>query len=227
MINKYSQHKFSVLLPFVVFLVASIFFFTYPKGEVVLLLNKLHSPFLNIVFKKLSSVGNTLSIFLFLLIVLRFKLKYLYFFVLAFAIESFVVILCKHLIFDGTFRPYLFFKEQGLLNTLDFVQGVKIRKTDSFPSGHTAYSFFIATFFALKLNKINTAIVIFLFASLIGISRMYLVQHFFVDVFTGAIVGVLTTCIAYVLVFRTEKSWYNYRLTINPKKEEFIVLIND
>ncbi|NIJ46010.1 membrane-associated phospholipid phosphatase [Wenyingzhuangia heitensis] len=227
MINKYKQYRFQLLLPFVIILLGSVFFFTYPKGEVVLLLNKLHNPTFNFIFRKLSSIGNALSVFFFLLIVVRFKFKYLYFFILAFAIESFIIIICKHLIFDGTFRPYLFFKELGLLDAIDFVQGVKIRKTDSFPSGHTAYSFFIATFFVLKLNNLKSSVVIFLLATLIGVSRMYLVQHFFADVFTGAVVGVLATYTAFILVFKTQKSWYNYRLTINTNKESLVVLTNE
>ncbi|MDO6737815.1 phosphatase PAP2 family protein [Wenyingzhuangia sp. 2_MG-2023] len=213
MINKTFQDRYPSLLPFVGVLILSLYFFVYPKGEVVLMMNRIHSPFWNLVFTKLSSIGNALSIFFFLAIVLwKFELKYLYFFVLAFLLESLIIVLSKNLIFKGAPRPYLFFEAQGILDQVDFVEGIKINKRKSFPSGHTAYSFCMATFFALKVNKVRFSIFLSVFAAFVGMSRMYLVQHFFMDVFTGAVVGISMTCVAYLLVFKTEKEWYNKRL---------------
>ncbi|MGY6650437.1 phosphatase PAP2 family protein [Wenyingzhuangia sp. IMCC45574] len=205
--------RYSNLIPFLVLWLLAIYFFQYPKGEVVLLLNRMHSPALDFVFTKLSSIGNALSIFFFLAIVLwKYELKFLYFFVLAFLLESLVIIVCKNVFFSHEPRPYLFFEAQGILDQVDLVEGVKINKRRSFPSGHTAYSFCMATFFALKFNKKYIAFFLAIFAAFVGMSRMYLVQHFFVDVFTGAFVGTVATAIAYFLVFRTEKDWYNKRV---------------
>ena len=221
MIYKHIQDKFKVLLPFIILLLATVPFLFYNKGSIVLNINKEHTPFLDFFFKNMSGVGNALSIFVFLAITLRFKLKYLYFFILAFAIESIFIVLGKKVFFNDVF------KEQGILDQINFVEGVKVRKHHSFPSGHTAYSFFVATFFVLKLNKFSYSILLFLIAALIGVSRMYLVQHFFVDVFTGAIVGTLSTFVAYVLVFNQNKKWYHRRLKINFQSNSWITLTND
>jgi len=45
----------------------------------------------------------------------------------------------------------------------------------------------------------------FLMAFLVSISRIYLLQHFFVDTYFGAIIGVVTTLICYHLFERSEK----------------------
>lgn len=201
------------LIPFLVIWLFAIYFFKYSKGEVVLLLNSIHSPYLDVVFTKLSSIGNALSILFFLAIVLwRYNLKYLYFFVLAFVLESLVIIIAKNVFYSHEPRPYLFFETQGILDQVSFVDGVKINKRRSFPSGHTAYSFCMAVFFALKFNKNWVSIFLAIFATLVGMSRMYLVQHFFVDVFTGAMVGIIATSMAFFLVFRTDKKWYNKQI---------------
>lgn len=213
MINQTFFDKYKNLIPFLGIWLLAIFFFQYPKGEVVLLMNRAHSPLWDFVFTKLSSIGNALSIFFFLAIVLwRYELKFLYFFVLAFLLESLVIIVCKNVFFSHEPRPYLFFEAQGILDQVDFVEGVKVNKRRSFPSGHTAYSFCMATFFALKINKKYIAFFLAIFAAFVGMSRMYLVQHFFVDVFTGAMVGIIGTATAYYLVFKTEKKWYNKRI---------------
>ncbi|MDO3694405.1 phosphatase PAP2 family protein [Wenyingzhuangia sp. chi5] len=218
------NHK--VLLPFIGVLLLSLCFFSFPKGEIVLAVNKTHTPFLNRFFAGVSSIGNTMSIFLFIAIVLRYKLKFLYFFVMAFLIESTIVILCKHLFFDGLPRPYLLFEAKGILTQINFVEGVRVNKRDSFPSGHTAYAFVIATFFALKIKKMLPAIGLCLFAMLVGISRMYLVQHFFMDVFAGAVVGISSAYIAIVLIKNSRKrTWYNMKIRFTPTHKNWFTLI--
>jgi len=218
MTNKTFIHHYKALIPFLLLWFLSLYFFQFVKGDVVLMLNKIHSSFWNIVFTKFSSIGNALSIFFFLFIVLwRFELKYLYFFVLAFFLESLIVVVCKNLIFNDLSRPYLFFKAQGVLEQINFVEGVKVSKRRSFPSGHTAYSFCMALFFALKFNQKYVSIILAICAAFVAAARMYLVQHFFIDVFAGAFVGISMTSLAYYIVFRAEKKWYNNRIVQRVK----------
>jgi len=62
----------------------------------------------------------------------------------------------------------------------------------SFPSGHTTQSFFIATvtinYFRLPLE---TAIVLYSIALLVGVTRVYLGAHYPRDVMAGAILGLI------------------------------------
>ncbi|NPA33979.1 MAG: phosphatase PAP2 family protein [Chlorobi bacterium] len=60
----------------------------------------------------------------------------------------------------------------------------------SFPSGHSATAFFIATTLFMVFRTRKVLILAFIYATLVAISRIYLFQHFFVDTVVGAIIGI-------------------------------------
>jgi membrane-associated phospholipid phosphatase len=56
-------------------------------------------------------------------------------------------------------------------------------------------------------------LLLFFAATLGAYSRIYLSQHFAMDVFAGLLVGILSTLAAYAIFYRfQDKKWYNYRL---------------
>ena len=56
-------------------------------------------------------------------------------------------------------------------------------------------------------------LLLFALATLGAYSRIYLSQHFAMDVFAGLLVGVLSTLAAYAIFYRfQDKKWYNYRI---------------
>jgi membrane-associated phospholipid phosphatase len=69
----------------------------------------------------------------------------------------------------------------------------------SFPSGHTATAFSMFFLLALIYNKKGVGLVCCLLAIIAGFSRMYLLQHFLLDVLAGSILGVAIT---YFLVLK-------------------------
>ena len=90
-------------------------------------------------------------------------------------------------------RPMLYFKEHYPGIQLHQVAGEHINMIRSFPSGHTisAFAFFLALTFYTK-NRTWQALY-FVLAVLVGFSRIYLQQHFAIDVLVGSLVGVLVT----------------------------------
>ena len=60
----------------------------------------------------------------------------------------------------------------------------------SFPSGHTAAAFVMATIFTVHLNSIGPEL--FILASLIGFSRVYLRVHYPSDILAGAFLGTIS-----------------------------------
>ena len=63
------------------------------------------------------------------------------------------------------------------------------------------------------LTAIAVQLLLFIAATLGAYSRVYLSQHFAMDVFAGLLVGVLSTLAAYAIFYRfQDKKWYNYRL---------------
>ncbi len=63
------------------------------------------------------------------------------------------------------------------------------------------------------LTAIAVQLLLFFAATLGAYSRIYLSQHFAMDVFAGLLVGILSTLAAYAIFYRfQDKKWYNYRL---------------
>ncbi len=89
-------------------------------------------------------------------------------------------------------RPSVWFRQQGEFEQLQLVEGVHLLGGYmSFPSGHTASAFALFGLLALLLaRKWYWSGVLFFIALGIGISRIYLVQHFLKDVYLGAITGI-------------------------------------
>lgn len=66
---------------------------------------------------------------------------------------------------------------------------VVIKGGDSFPSGHSALSFALAT--TIYLHHKRLGILLFGFAILVAYSRMYVGVHYPLDVFAGMLLGML------------------------------------
>ncbi len=86
----------------------------------------------------------------------------------------------------------------------------------SFPSGHTSSAFAAAT--AICTGNKKWGVAAFLFAALMGFTRIYLGVHFFTDVLAGAVVGIVYGVIGYFiatgivkLLKKNEKTakWFN------------------
>ena len=106
-------------------------------------------------------------------------------FILTFAVNH---VLLKHAV-DRT-RPY------ELISGLELL--VSPADDASFPSGHSAISFTIATILMFQLPK-KFGIPAMVLAALIAFSRLYVGIHFPTDVIFGAISGFVFGCIAIVL----------------------------
>ena len=102
----------------------------------------------------------------------------------SFLISGLIVQVIKNLV-DSP-RPKLFFEAGQYLH---FIDGVSLANNSSFPSGHTATAFAIATVMALMMKDKTWQLLILIAAVLVGYSRIYLAQHFLLDVIIGALIG--------------------------------------
>lgn len=98
-------------------------------------------------------------------------------------------------------RPAQILEKSGMMEFIRFVDGVDLNVgMTSFPSGHTLSAFALYGLMAFLIpDKRWGGILMFLMALSIGISRIYLVQHFPIDVYVGALCGVLIAMGAYQL----------------------------
>jgi len=206
------------LFPFFLLLAILFPFLFFDKGVILLFVNGQRTPFLDSVFIKSSSLGNAITVAFVMILVLRFKLKWLAIFLLAFALQIILVLLFKKGFYSGELRPYLYFYRSGLGHLVHLVEGVKIRYVNSFPSGHTATIFFLVSFFALLSRSRSASWVLMTLGLVVGISRIYLVQHFFVDVYFGILFGTISSTLAYLIVKRFPKKWHGKQIHVNVQR---------
>lgn len=193
-------NKIFLGLYFVFLLLGAFVIATYEKGNEILYFNSLHTPFFNYVFKNVTRIAEA-PMFL-LIIIIAIRVSYGKGFVLAlnacfvFGVTAFL----KYMIFSEQVRPSVLFEHTQQLN---FVQGVDVLRYYSFPSGHTSSAF--GLFFMLSILMVDKrwSILFFTLAILVAVSRVYLLEHFFRDVYAGSLVGVMVSAVFYLTFVRS------------------------
>ncbi len=171
--------------------------FLYPKGEILLKINHYHHPVLDLIFKCLTFFGDGMFFLIILLILLFRKIKYSLLFFLTGIFQGLLIYFAKKVMFNGIVRPVKFFEG---VESLYLVPGVEVHSYNSFPSGHTATAFSIAILIAIiNRNQFYSGLVMIV-ALLAAFSRVYLVQHFFMDIYFGSLIGVFTAIFSYYLL---------------------------
>ena len=196
----YIKNKF-FLYPYFLFLVLTSFIlYIFSHGESLLFINSLHSEYLDIYFKFINNLGDGIFYIFIILIFLFVRLRLAIFGLASYASSGIFVQIIKH-IFD-TPRPKLYFGD-GII--LHFVQGVEIYNHNSFPSGHSASAFSLFLILSIVRKNKFESIIYFLLALSVGLARVYLCEHFFIDVLLGSFFGILFTIFLYFYLFENER----------------------
>ncbi|HVZ24721.1 MAG TPA: phosphatase PAP2 family protein [Sediminibacterium sp.] len=96
----------------------------------------------------------------------------------------------KNLLFSHVMRPSAVITDPGLLHT---VPGVELHQSFSFPSGHTATAFSIVFLVTACFPKRKwLAALMLVYGLAVGYSRVYLAQHFPIDVGGGIIAAIIS-----------------------------------
>ena len=163
--------------------------------ELVLMLNEGRSAFGDFYFKYVTYFGDGYFLGGFLVLVLIWNWRVGIASVVLALSHSGVSAYMKKVLFLGTPRPRTYFYDAAFLN---YVEGVEVYGYNTFPSGHTMTAFAFATFFALYFNMKWISIALLFLAVSTGLSRVYLLQHFLLDILAGSMIGVILG----VLVFQ-------------------------
>jgi membrane-associated phospholipid phosphatase len=173
--------------------VLQIFFFSHE--ELFLAINQAHTPWLDVIMTGVTYIGDGLTFGIMLAVILAFR-KFRMFFNAAsiLLLVTVVVQTAKH--FFNAPRPMRYFNDATVVHT---VKWVTVHSTCSFPSGHTTTAFAMFCFLAL-ISKNKAAGIGFIALGLIAAwSRIYLAQHFFIDVYIGSIIGTLSSVFVFIL----------------------------
>ena len=104
----------------------------------------------------------------------------------------------KRVVYPDELRPISYLSEIFPVHVVD---GVIMRKTHSFPSGHTTTAFTMALIMAYIINRKAWSVLLPLLALLAGYSRVYLAQHFPTDIFAGMCIGIVSSILS-LLIYR-------------------------
>lgn len=165
--------------------------FFFPKGAIELVINQHHHPGLDFFFKYITHLGDGSLLAVLLVSLLFYNYYTTILTALSVVFQAIIVSIFKRGIYKGLERPIAFFDENISLNIVD---GVDIHSSNTFPSGHTTTGFalFAILFIVINNRGILVSTILFLLAFLVGLSRVYLLQHFVIDVYFGAIFGLLS-----------------------------------
>jgi membrane-associated phospholipid phosphatase len=166
------------------------------KGDEVIWINGLHNTWLDQYFTRITHFGNAAYFIPVLLALLFVRYSYALSMVIAGISHGLVLLLMKRVLFPEAGRPIQYLP----LDQLHPVPGVDIHSHMSFPSGHTATAFAFMVILSLCLKHRLLSVFLSLIALSVGISRIYLLQHFGWDVAIGAMIGTLCAWISYKVI---------------------------
>ncbi len=184
----------------------------FPKGELHLLLCQPHMPFLDTIVPIFSDLVDWLP-YLLVFLLLFYRAGWATFLASNLLLSTLIVQPIKHLV--NAPRPLTWFAENLPDVALPLVDGVKMNLWLSFPSGHTT-TFFVL-FFSISIilctenirGKNILSLLCFLLATFGAYTRIYLSQHFALDIFAGILIASFSTILLYYfLVLKTKNTHF-------------------
>ena len=199
------------LIPTIILVVCmGVILYLFPKAELHLLLCQPHTTSLDTIVPVFTDLVDWLP-YLCVVLLLFYRAGWATFLASNLLLSTLIVQPIKHLI--NAPRPLTWFAENMPDVTLPLVEGVKMNLWLSFPSGHTT-TFFVL-FFSLSIilcaenvkGKTILSLLCFLCASFGAYTRIYLSQHFALDIFAGILIAILSTLLLYYfLVLKTQNT---------------------
>jgi len=190
-------------------LVALSFLLIYGKAQSHIYATSFHAQLTDELFKYLTLLGHGLFIVMLSFLISFIRLRWFFLILLSFIISGLLAQILKNFAFPGAMRPVAFF--DGIYN-LHIIHGVKMLRSHSFPSGHSASAF--ALFFALAhiTRRWHWEIFFLLMAFAVAYSRVYLSQHFLIDILAGSFLGIISVVFSLMILKRIEKPWFDNNL---------------
>ncbi len=210
MIQKALRNSQFFLLPYSMLLViATIFLLQYSKADIHLSLNRYNSPFLDWFFRHITFLGDGLFLIIPVLLLLFFSLRSSVYLLTAYLSSGLVIQVLKRFLFEDCVRPYKYFADSSALH---LVNGVQLFSGHSFPSGHATSAFAMFLCFALICRRWYIQEACLFLACIVAYSRVYLSQHFLIDIVAGSLVGTVGALGFYLVFYRRDREWHRWSL---------------
>ncbi len=193
------QNKFFFYLLIALFTIGLFPFFLFDKTSFFILLKHWYHPVADCIAPYISWLGDgVLYLFLlFMAALFRASCRKLIIISGSFFCMSIVVQCLKRVFFSHMLRPIALLPSDVSVHLID---GVPLLTDLSFPSGHSATIFVLISLIQLlgrKKKNVYSVILIGL-GLIVAYSRIYLCQHFYIDVYVGAWMGTVSTIVVYI-----------------------------
>ena len=204
-----AKHLLPFLVPTIVLaLVLGIALLIIPKAELHLALCQPHTTGLDTIVPIITNLVDWLP-YLCVILLLFYRVGWATFLASNLLLSTIIVQPIKHIVCAP--RPLTWFAENMPDVTLPLVEGVRMNHWLSFPSGHTT-TFFVL-FYSLSIilcaenvtGKMILSLLCFLCASFGAYTRIYLSQHFALDIFAGILIAVFSTLSLYFFLVKKTK----------------------
>lgn len=207
--NSAYKHVLPFLVPTLVLaLVLGIALLITPKAELHLALCQPHTTGLDTIVPIITNLVDWLP-YLCVILLLFYRAGWATFLASNLLLSTVIVQPIKHIV--SAPRPLTWFAENMPDVTLPLVEGVRMNHWLSFPSGHTT-TFFVL-FYSLSIilcaenvtGKMILSFLCFLCASFGAYTRIYLSQHFALDIFAGILIALFSTLSLYFFLVKKTK----------------------
>jgi membrane-associated phospholipid phosphatase len=195
------------LLPYILFLTVFLAFeLNYSKTEMHIWANQINTPFFDTFFMYATHVGDGTMIAVLTIILLFVKYRYALAFLTGSLLTSGVVHLFKRFLLEENYRPTKYFELYETYQ-LYVIEGVNLRSLQSFPSGHTSTAFNVFLMLALITKNPLLKLLYFILAMIVAYSRVYLSQHFFIDIAAGSVIAVIIMIFIFYQAKKLDRKW--------------------
>ncbi len=163
-------------------------------------------------FEYITHLGDGAFAFFVAIIFLFFNIRKSIYILLSYAGAGIVSYILKHWIYIEVTRPHFVF-QYFVREKLKEVDGIELAGFHSFPSGHalSAFALFFCLLFVSRSHFLK--IMFFTLAVLAAYSRVYLSQHWLIDIYVGSVIGVCFSLLFYIVFYHTNK-WQQLNTTL-------------
>ena len=175
-------------------LIATMLCYAYSQATLSMYINSIQFPGLDSFAKYFTHVGDGLFAVILSILLLVYDRKIGILVILSYLMSSGITQALKHTLYADAGRPIQFF---GGTTIVHFIEGVSLHAHNSFPSGHTTSIFALCSMLAFAFKKYSNQVLLFSIALVVGLTRVYLLEHYLIDVLAGSFIGVLSSILLY------------------------------
>jgi membrane-associated phospholipid phosphatase len=214
----YNQSNYFLTVQWVVLLLTSIFILNNTKEEAQLIANGFHSNFFDYFFYALTHAVEFWSCLVIYMLVALFKsYKTAFIGLLTYASSGLITQLLKRNFFTDHNRPTVNIENLRLIpEFFEYEQNSSF----SFPSGHATAAFTLFLFLTLIVKNRYWGILFGILACLVAYSRVYLSQHYFIDIIVGSVIGTIVTLFSYYGFNKIRFGNWGDKNLLNKKKSD-------